>query len=258
MRSWRCPRARGGFTLLELMIVLALVAVIASGLAIPLAAQVQARRVEETRRLLEEAREALLGFAAAHGRLPCPATATSRGEEAFAAGGDAGNGACATFHGGFLPAAALGLAPLDREGFLRDAWLEEANRVRYAVHGGAIGGTAHALTRADGLRMATLPALGAAAHYLYVCAAAEAVDAKGCGPAANQLTRRAAFVLLSAGRNAPLAPPPGGGEARNLDGDGVFVAHEPRSEAGREFDDLLHWGAIHALSHRMLLAGRLP
>lgn len=257
MRSSPSASPRG-FTLLEIMIVITIVAVLLSGLAIPLAAQVHARRVEDTRRLLDEARDALLGFAAAHGRLPCPATAASRGEEAFASGGDAGNGLCATFHGGFLPAASLALAPLDREGFLRDGWQHESNRIRYAVHGGRIGGVDHALTRANGLQMATLPALAAAPHYLYVCSTGEAVDARGCGPAANQLTRRAAFVLLSAGMNAPLPPPAGGDEARNLDGDGVFVAHEASAEPGREFDDLVHWAAIHAIANRLLLAGRLP
>ncbi len=93
------------------------------------------RRHEETRRILDEAREALLGFAAAHGRLPCPASAGSRGMESFAAGGDALNGNCSNFHGGFLPAASLGLPPLDPEGFARDGWGTHANRIRYAVFG---------------------------------------------------------------------------------------------------------------------------
>ena len=41
-----------------------------------------------------------------------------------------------TFHGGYLPGAALGLSSLDAEGFTRDAWGTPANRIRYAVHGG--------------------------------------------------------------------------------------------------------------------------
>lgn len=253
---WSRSRRRA-FTLLEVMIVLAIVAMLVGGLAIPLAAQVHLRRVEDTRRLLDEARDAVLAFAAAHGRLPCPATASSRGTEAFAAGATAASGACERF-AGFLPAAALGLAPLDREGFLRDAWGSDANRIRYAVHGGTVNGVAHALTRADGMQMATLPALAAAPHYLHVCATGAGVDGSGCGPAANQLTRRAAFVLLSAGLNAARTAPAGSDEARNLDGDGVFVSHEAVAGPAGEYDDLLHWGAIHAVAHRLLLAGRLP
>jgi hypothetical protein len=126
------------------------------------------------------------------------------------------------------------------------------------VHGGSIGGVTHALTRTHGLQMAGLPALGAATHYLYVCSTGALSNASGCGPAANQLTRRAAFVVLSAGLNAPQPPPAASDEARNLDGDGVFVSREPTIAQGREFDDLLDWGAIHLLANRMVLAGRLP
>ena len=72
-----------GFTLLELLMVLLVVADPRRG-----ARRCRSRRrcrCAATRRrgaLLDEAREALLGFAAAHGRLPCPASAASRGEEA--------------------------------------------------------------------------------------------------------------------------------------------------------------------------------
>ena len=236
------------------MLALVIVALLASGLAVPLAAQVQMRRHEETRRVLEEARDALMGFVAAHGRLPCPATAASLGLESFAAGGDSSNGFCASFHAGFLPGAALGLASLDSQGFLRDAWGGEGNRVRYAVHAGSINSVSYPLTRANGLQMATLQGLGAAPHYLFVCATGTGASAAGCGPASNQLTRRAAFVLLSAGANAAAAPAPGTDEAKNLDGDASFVSRE----AGPEFDDLLHWGAIHLVVNRMVVAGRLP
>lgn len=248
-----------GFTLVEMMVVLLIIASLATGLMIPLAAQVQARRAETTRQQLDEARDALLGFAAAHGRLPCPATPASRGMESFAPAGHAGNGACDTFHGGLLPAAALGLSGLDAEGFLRDAWGGPANRIRYAVFGGlAVNGVMNPLTRANGLQSATLAGLGAASHYLYICAEGAPASAAGCGPAANQLTRRAAFVLLSAGLNAGEAPRPGSDEARNLDGDAVFVSHEASLARGREFDDIVQWGAIHLVINRMILAGRLP
>ncbi|HUP98637.1 MAG TPA: prepilin-type N-terminal cleavage/methylation domain-containing protein [Usitatibacter sp.] len=246
-------RRRHGFTLLELAIALVIVALLASSLALPLAAQLQMRRYDETRRMLEEARDALLGFAVAHGRLPCPAAAAT-GDESFAPGGDPGNGRCANFYGGFLPAAALGLSGVDPDGFLRDAWGTVGNRIRYAVHGGAIAGVENALTRANGLQVAGLPALGAAPHYLMVCSTGAAASAGSCGPAANQLTRRAAFVLVSTGPNGGLVAAPASDEARNLDGDLVFVAREQSDE----FDDLLQWTAIHQLVNRMLVAGRLP
>ena len=257
MSSPRFPEARA-FTLVEVMVAMLVLAVLAASLAIPIAAQVHARRLDEARRQLDEAKDALLGFAAAHGRLPCPATAASRGQERFAAGGGAADGACETFQGGWLPAAALGLAPLDAEGFARDPWGAPANRVRYAVWGGTINGVAHALTRSDGMRAASLAGLGAAPHYLFVCSSGARADASGCGPAALQLTRRAAFVLLSPGLNAALGAAPGSDEARNLDGDAVFVSREAATGPGGEFDDLLQWVTIHLLIHRMVSAGRLP
>jgi type II secretory pathway pseudopilin PulG len=261
MRSPRIPdpRAPRGFSLLETGIVLVVLAIMLTTLALPLAAQVQLRRQAELRHQLGEARDALLGFAAAQGRLPCPATATSNGAEAFAAGADASTGECASFYGGYLPAASLGLMPLDAEGFQRDPWETPSNRMRYAVYGGeATNGIVNALTRTDGLQAATLAGVGNAAHFLFVCSSGAEANSSGCGPATRQLTRRAAFVVFSLGPNAPSAPASGSDEARNLDGDAVFVSREASLVPGNAFDDTLLWVPVHLLTHRLLVAGRLP
>jgi prepilin-type N-terminal cleavage/methylation domain-containing protein len=259
-RAVLCPRAARAFTLIEVMVVLVILAVLMSGLAVPLAAQVQLRRQDDTRRQLDEAKEALLGFAAAHGRLPCPAAERSNGLESFAPGGDASNGNCSNFYDGFLPGATLGLAPLDSEGFVRDAWMGPRNRIRYAVFGGgaAVNAVANPLTRTNGMQAATLAGLGTASHYLLICASGATATSASCGPAANQLTRRAAFVLISLGPNAQATPPAGSDEARNVSGDPVFVHHEASSVAGNEFDDMLHWVAVHLVVNRLIVAGRLP
>ncbi|HET9577070.1 MAG TPA: type II secretion system protein [Usitatibacter sp.] len=253
-------RAPRGFTLIELAVAMLVIALLVSGLALPLAAQVHLRRQEETRRLLEEARDALMGFAAAHGRLPCPATEASGGQEAFSSTGNAANGDCAAFYAGYLPGATLGLAPLDEAGFVRDPWLTPRSRVRYAVFGGGavINGVANPLTRANGLQAATLPAIGNASHFLFICSGGSQATASGCGPATSQLTRRAAFVVFSLGPNGTAEPPAGSDEARNLDGDAVFVHREPSTAAGREFDDQLLWVPIHLVVNRLMAAGRLP
>ena len=253
-------RRRRGFALLELAITLAVLAVLLTGLALPLAAQVQMRRQEELRRELEDARDAVMGFAAAHGRLPCPAVEGASGLEAFAPGGDASNGQCADFYGGFLPAATLGLHDVDGEGFARDPWTSPRNRLRYAVFGAgsAINGVTDALTRTDGMQAATLGGMGAAAHYLFICSSGREATAASCGPASRQLTRRAALVIFSLGPNAALPPPAGSDEARNVDGDPVFVSHEASLAGGQEFDDVLLWVPIHLVAHRLIVAGRLP
>ena len=243
-----------GFTLIELLVAMLVLAILASGLAMPLAAQVAARRYDESRRQMDEVRDALLGFAAAHGRLPCPALAAS-GDEAFAPGGDAINGECASFNGGFVPGTALGLGSAGGGGRVIDPW---GAPLRYAVASNTVNGVTRPFTRANGLQAATLGALGNASHFLFVCSSGAAATGNGCGPAAAQLTRRAVFVVLCTGANGARAPAAASDEARNLDGNGVFVAREPGVDAGGEFDDVVAWVSLPALAHRMLAAGRLP
>jgi type II secretory pathway pseudopilin PulG len=257
MGSHRFREAARGFALLELWIALTVAAIVLAGLALPLAAQVQLRRAEALDRQLQEARDAVMGFAAAQGRLPCPATEESNGLEAFAPGADASTGTCADFHGGYLPAATLGLAGVDGEGFARDPWATRANRLRYAVFGGTVNGIASPLTRTDGMRAATLAALGDAPHYLFICSSGAEASGSGCGPASRQLTRRAAFVILSLGMDAATSSARGD-EARNLDGDPVFVSREASLDADAPFDDVLLWVPIHLVAHRLIAAGRLP
>lgn len=67
--------SNAGFTLTELAVVLVIVALLVGGLVVPLTAQVDLRNVADTRRSLAEIREAMLGYAAVNGRLPCPAPA---------------------------------------------------------------------------------------------------------------------------------------------------------------------------------------
>lgn len=254
------PRGLRAFTLLELVLVMLVVAILVSGLAVPFASQMALRRQADTLRLLDESREALIGFAIANGRLPCPATATSHGLESFEPGADALSGRCADFHEGFLPGATLGLSPLDAQGFVRDGWGGEANRIRYAVFGAGrdVAGIANPLTRANGMQRATLAELGAAPSYLLVCASGEGLTSASCGAATNHLTRKAAFVLLSLGPNAAAIPRRGTDESRNVDGDGVFVSREASSAPSNEFDDLLTWVPVHLLASRLVAAGRLP
>jgi prepilin-type N-terminal cleavage/methylation domain-containing protein len=131
----RFHRSRSqGFSLIELAIGLVIVATLLSALLVPLATQMDQQRAAETRRQLDTARDALMGFAASHGRLPCPATSTSNGVEAFLnpPTGNPSNGECASALG-LLPAVTLGLSPLDDQGFYRDAYGTENNRIRYAV-----------------------------------------------------------------------------------------------------------------------------
>jgi prepilin-type N-terminal cleavage/methylation domain-containing protein len=65
-----------GFTLIEMAIVLVIITILIGGLAMPLSAQIQARRIAETRADMRAIQDALIGYAmrqpAGQPYLPCP------------------------------------------------------------------------------------------------------------------------------------------------------------------------------------------
>ncbi len=236
MTSSPTEQAQRGFTLAELAIVLVIVGVLLGGLIMPLTAQLDARNLADTTRSLNDAREALMGFAASNGRLPCPATAASNGIEA-----PEGGGMCAAPFAGYLPAASLGLTPTDTQGYAIDAW---GNRLRYAVtpYNNNLYTTANALKTnwplADGRALLNLSSTAASGGI--------------------KLADNAIAVIFSVGRNQSASP--GLDESRNLDNDRFFVSHDPTSAAspGGEFDDMITWLAEPLLFNRLIAAGRLP
>jgi prepilin-type N-terminal cleavage/methylation domain-containing protein len=248
------PVRQRAFSLIEVAVVLVILTVLLTGLAMPIAAQMQMRRHEETRKLMEEAREALLGFAAANGRLPCPSASASNGRESFCTSSTGGcaptsvpqaHGKCSTFYAGFLPGSTLGLAPLDHEGFVLDGW---NSRLRYAVRD---SGPEHALTAAGGIKAISMSTLSDR-DYLVLCGAANGVTANSCGTS-TLLTDKAPFLLMSTGPS-PQSPSTDPDEAENLDGDLVFISHGLTAE----FDDVVTWASLHTLFSRMIAAGKLP
>ena len=64
--------ALGGFTLVELAVVIAIIALLLGALLVPLATQYQLRKNKEAERDLREIKEALIGLAITNGRLPWP------------------------------------------------------------------------------------------------------------------------------------------------------------------------------------------
>ena len=69
--------AQLGFTLVELAMVLFIVGLLLAGALIPLTTQMEVRSIAETRRIMDQINEALIGFAQSNGRLPCPALAST-------------------------------------------------------------------------------------------------------------------------------------------------------------------------------------
>lgn len=258
----RAHRGVRGFTILEIAISLALLAVLAIGIMVPLVSQLQQRNVATTEKTLNDIKDALLGFAAVNGRLPCPATAAGvpSGAETFAAGGSEANGQCASFWG-FVPARTLGITPVDSSGFALDGW---NNRIRYAVAKYQLGTpTVPAIptfTSMDGLRNATLPEVAKATSLLNVCDSGNGVTADvSCG-SATTLTATAAAVIWSSGPNAKTGGGTGMDEKENEStNDRIFVSRTASDlPTNNPFDDVVTWLGINTLVNRMVGAGQLP
>lgn len=265
----RIPR---GFTLVEIAIAVFIITILLGSILVPLTTQVENRNTDNTQRVLEQAREALLGYAAANGRFPCPASTTSNGAETFAATGNAGNGVCnpavtgASTWIGFLPAATLGFTPVDANGYAVDSWGLAQNRIRYAVS----NWNSNTFTKSAGMKAAGMSGI-TGALLLYVCSSGTGVIAgTNCGPQppvppnAVLLTSNAPVVIWSVGPNAATGggsvheaqnPNPNGGSA-----DRIFVSR-PKAAAGAaggEFDDIVTWVGTPSLFNRLIAAGQLP
>jgi len=63
-----------GFTLIEMALVLIILGLLMGSLLFPLPKQIEQKRINITQQRLDEIKEALLGFAVLHNRLPCPAS----------------------------------------------------------------------------------------------------------------------------------------------------------------------------------------
>lgn len=218
----------GGFTLTELAIVLVIVGLLLATLVPSLSAQLEQRSYNETQQWLNEAREALIGYALTHtavdGKpyLPCPDTDNDGVENR------SGN-ACPGSEGA-LPWSDLGLGQ-------RDSW---NNRIRYRVH-------ASVSNSSTGFTLSSNPDLR-------VCAEATCTTT-----VATQL----AAVLASHGKNGAGAFKVSGGthtapsstdELENTDSDRDFVSHAPTAD----FDDIVAWLPTTILFTRMTAAFRLP
>jgi prepilin-type N-terminal cleavage/methylation domain-containing protein len=255
-----------GFSLVEMAVVLAILGLLLGTAMYTLSAQQQQRRFEETQRRLDHAREAVLGFAVANGRLPCPANGGTTGVEAEA---PAGSGTCTHAYNGFLPAITLGFPNVDSAGFALDAW---NNRIRYAVPSPTLNvasctSGAPALphfTSKTNLKqngMSCLPNT----NDLLLCKSTTPAPAPGSCGASNAATNTGTIVAVIYSTGPNFAEAPGGAgpdEAANLDGNAIFISHTPQPAGtpnpGGEFDDMLVWIPVGVLYGRLSTAGVLP
>ncbi len=245
-------RKHAGFSLIELAIVLLIVSLLAGGLMMTLSAQQENSAIAETQRRLADARDALLGFAAANGRLPCPAAPASSGVEA-----PLGGGACNNNWDGFLPAITLGITPTNENGYAVDAW---GNPIRYAItnFSNSTYCPNQCFTTTNGIKAAWNGGITLSPD-LRICNTAIGKTGTGgsalCASGAEQ-ANNAVAVIFATGKNGGLTPS-SGDEVANNDADRLFVSHT-QSTGTNEFDDLVVWLSPNILYNRLITAGRLP
>lgn len=119
------PGRQRGFTLAELAIGFLIIGLLLAGAFLPLSSQIEVRNTADTRRTMDQVKEALIGFAQSNGRLPCPArgatasgTSDSSWGTAIAAGVeqyDSTNNRCYTALG-VVPWSTLGTPETDSWG----------------------------------------------------------------------------------------------------------------------------------------------
>ena len=268
-------RPPSGFTLTELAVVMAIIALLIGGLLMPLSAQQETRSRQDTEKALAIVQESLIGFAVINGRLPCPATATlasgsggscPSGGAATVAGCEATAGAGAALAcvnaGGVLPWATLGLPETD-------AW---GNRYTYRVTtmyargvdpAQTVFGGSCALNPSDHSSYNPALADGPRQSAFAICTPGDIVvqtTCTGCTPAPATLAVNIPAIVISHGRNGFGAYTPQGtrislptdaNENENANGDATFVGNTA-------IDDLVQPIPGSLLVNRMMMAGKLP
>ncbi|MYM26633.1 prepilin-type N-terminal cleavage/methylation domain-containing protein [Duganella sp. FT135W] len=230
-------RRQSGFTLVEIAIVLLIVGLMIGGLIAPLSSQMEQRHVSDTKRTMDEAREALFGFALRNSYLPCPAISATNGLE------DRTGTACNKRYG-YLPWATLGVSRLDGWNHLMGYTVTPAFSDSASLF---------TLKTARDITIATRDLSGqltAATGVNDIPAAIISFGHNGYGATSDQNT----IVADSGTGNID--------EKANLQSSGTaLIMRDPSDDAraaGGAFDDLVIWISPNILYNRMVAAQRLP
>lgn len=232
-------RKQQGFSLVEMAVVLVIVGLMVGGLLTPLAMQMENRRIGDTQKAMEDAREALLGFAMRNGYLPCPAISANNGLE-DRSGSTCRNGK----RQGLLPWATLGIPKLD-------AW---GHVYRYSVSP-AFANSQNMFdleTRRD-ITIGTRDPRGnlvAATDINDIPAVIVSHGKNGAGGLSDLGIRTADQSTTNID------------ERTNANAAGIAFVSRTRSDntaaPGGEYDDLVAWISPNVLFNRMVSAGTLP
>ena len=233
-----------GFTLVEISIVLAILALLIGGMLIPISAQIEQQKIVDTRQSIDLIREALVGYAVAYGYLPCPAISATNGQEGRT------SGTCAS-QVGFVPWVTLGTPQLD-------AW---GNLFGYRVSP-QFSNQPITLTSSANITILTRAPVTFNLVTLSNCSEIPAVvlshgkDGFGATSAQGiaQLAPPSQNVDEITNWNGTVASPP-------CSGSNYFVSRTPVQDStvnGGAFDDIVDWLSPYVLFDRMVSGGKLP
>jgi len=258
-------RTQIGFTLVEIAIVMFIMALIlGTGLTL-LSAQQDQRKIEDTASKLNDAREALIGFALAYGRLPCPADPTIA-SGTTGAGQEAGTCTTTSISGGILPWATLGVSETDAWG--RRFSYQVTNIYADTISSHSYGNDNNTSYTCDHTHLCTLTSdLQYSSFALCSCGGLTILSSAG----GSTLSTFVPAVIVSHGINGLGAYLPSGqrilpvpatttneGENSNIDDNFVSRPLTSANETGGYFDDQVVWLSPNILFNRMVQAGKLP
>ncbi len=229
----------GGFTLVEMAIVLTIVAVLMAGLLPTISGQIEQQRRNETRKKLDEIQQALIGYAVINGTLPCP---TTQIDPANANYGIADLTCVGAATEGYLPWKTLGVTETDAWGSKRTTtgslwtgyWRYRVDR-NFSNTGTpftlSTGFSVDKLSIVDNNNNLLTPSIG------------------GCQNT-NPTSECPVAIIFSTGPNVK----PDGQNAIYEATNGIYQSDVPSSA----FDDILIWISRPQLFNRMVAAGKLP
>ena len=253
-----------GFSLVELAVALTIIALLLAGALIPLSAQIDVRNVSDTQRSMDSIREAIIGFAQANGRLPCPAAGTiaaggvNAGAEQYVAPN-------CTATAGVVPWATLGVPETDGWGRRLSYWVSP-------IFADAVGTT-------FGCTPAPVPTPTQSSFALCSLGTLTVNTRNEITHAATAVGLVLPAVIISHGKNgfgaftpaggATLAAPVGTDEIANATAATTTFFSRTRTPAAStcsdaagpafcEFDDVVVMITSNLLIARMVAAGRLP
>jgi prepilin-type N-terminal cleavage/methylation domain-containing protein len=236
-----------GFTLLEIAIVLAILSVMLAAAATTLVRQLEGQRYANAERELASIRDALVGYAMTHKRLPRPATSALDGLERTS---DCASESECT---GLIPWTTLGIGRLDPWGkhYRYSVTRELANSTMTIQIGSAGRKEVFSSSRSTGSTGDVASA---------VAAVVWSHGARNFGHSeTGQVLANTSVTNLDEQANTSATFPTGGAGQR-------FVARQPtdfigyRDRAGHvvgEFDDVVSWLSMPVLIARLVAAGRI-